>query len=125
MAFGVYYDCWHIPGGGIDSGENKKDALKREVKEETGIDISTYRADLVDDTGKGESKKTLPTGEEVLCKMNFYVYRVDINDKDSAEIGVNLNDDLVKYRWTDLKELTNIKMTPPSIELFKKLGYLK
>lgn len=122
---GVYCDCWHIPGGGIEPGENKEEALKREVKEETGIDISPYSVDLVDDAGKGESKKTLPTGETVLCKMYFYVYRIDINDKDSSEIGVSLNDDLVKYRWTDLDELANAKLTPPSTELFKKLGYLK
>jgi 8-oxo-dGTP pyrophosphatase MutT (NUDIX family) len=83
---GVYCDCWHIPGGGIEPGENKEEALKREAKEETGIDISPYRVVLVDDAGKGESKKTLPTGEEVLYKMYFYVYRVDINDKSSDEI---------------------------------------
>lgn len=122
---GVYSDCWHLPGGGVDSGENKEDALKREVKEETGIDISNYKVNLIDDAGRGESKKTLPTGEEVLCKMKFYVYKVEINDKNSNEIAVNLNDDLVKYRWTDLRELVNAKLTPPSVELFKKLGYLE
>lgn len=37
---GVYTDCWHIPGGGIEEGEDKNSALMREVKEETGIDIS-------------------------------------------------------------------------------------
>jgi 8-oxo-dGTP pyrophosphatase MutT (NUDIX family) len=25
---GVYSDCWHIPGGGVDEGEEKLDALK-------------------------------------------------------------------------------------------------
>lgn len=122
---GVYFDCWHLPGGGVDAEESKEKALKREVKEETGIDVSQYKIELVDDAGRGESKKTLPTGEEVLCKMKFFVYKVDINDKNSNEIEVNLNDDLVKYRWTDLGELADIKLTPPSIELFKKLGYLK
>ncbi len=124
MMGGVYYDCWHIPGGGVDEGENKEEALKREVKEEAGIDISGYKIVLVDDAGRGESNKTLKTGEKALCKMKFFVYRVDINDKNSDEIKINLNDDLVKYRWTDHKELSDLKLTPPSVELFKKLGYL-
>lgn len=122
---GVYSDCWHIPGGGVDEGESKEVALKREVAEEAGIDISGYKVVLVDDAGKGESNKTLNTGENVICKMNFFVYKVEINDKNSDEIKVSLDDDLVKYRWTDPKELRNLKLTPPSAELFKKLGYLR
>ena len=50
---GVYCDCWHIPGGGIEPGESKENTLKREIKEETGIDISSYGVCLVDDLGKG------------------------------------------------------------------------
>ena len=122
---GVYSDCWHLPGGGVDAGENKEEALKREVKEETGIDISQYKIYLIDQEGRGESRKILKSGEEVLCKMKFFVYKIEINDKESSKISVNLNDDLIKYRWTDLSELENIKLTPPSVELFRKLGYLE
>lgn len=122
---GVYCDCWHLPGGGVDAGESRESALKREIKEEIGMDISFYAVGLVDDEGEGISKKILPSGEEVLCRMKFYVYRVDVNDRNSDEIFINLNDDLVKYRWTSLDELAAIKLTPPSVELFKKLGYLK
>lgn len=120
---GVYCDCWHLPGGGAEPGEDKKTALAREIKEETGIDIAGYGVELADDSGRGESKKVLGTGEEVLCQMKFFVYRIDV-DKNSTDIEINLNDDLVKFRWTDPKELPGLKLTPPSVELFQKLGYL-
>jgi len=123
---GVYSDCWHIPGGGIDDGENPIHALIREIREETGIDISSYKIELVDDLGRGESEKVLKdTGEIVLCKMKFNVYRVIIEDKIADEIKVSLDDDLVKYRWSDLADLKDLKITPPSIELFTRLGYLR
>jgi ADP-ribose pyrophosphatase YjhB (NUDIX family) len=32
-------DLWALPGGGMDVGESMADAVVREVKEETGIDV--------------------------------------------------------------------------------------
>ena len=122
---GVYSDCWHIPGGGIDEGENKIQALIREIKEETGINIAPYKIELVDDKGNGVSEKVLKsTGEKVLCKMKFNVYKVVIDDKNVDEIKISLNDDLVKYKWFSIPELKGIKITPPSKELFIRLGFI-
>jgi ADP-ribose pyrophosphatase YjhB (NUDIX family) len=33
------YDLWNLPGGGLESGEAPWDGVKREVKEETGLDV--------------------------------------------------------------------------------------
>ncbi len=34
-----FIDQWSLPGGKIDSGEHTDQAVKREIKEETGIDL--------------------------------------------------------------------------------------
>jgi 8-oxo-dGTP diphosphatase len=39
----VYTNLWDIPGGRMNFGEDPQYCLKREVKEETGIDIDIVR----------------------------------------------------------------------------------
>lgn len=119
---GVYADCWHIPGGGIEQGEDKIQALTREVEEEVGIDITSAKIELIDDQGSGVSTKK-KDGEEVECHMKFYVYRVDLKTN-FLDTKVSLSDDLKVFEWADLKKLASYKLTPPSITLFKRLGWI-
>ncbi len=121
---GVYPDTWGIFGGGIEEGEDKITALNREVLEESGIDISKYPAILVQ-KAKGESEKTLKeSGERVFVKMNFFTYKVVIDDVDVNSIKITIDHEHLEYKWFKSSELKNIKLPPPSIDLFKKLGYL-
>lgn len=122
---GVYVDCWHIPGGGVDESETQERALRREILEEVGIDIADCKVSLADNQGSGETEKTLKdTGEKVMCHMKFYVYRVDVY-KNANEIETKPDDDLVKLEWVEPAELDKYKLTPPSKTLFKRLGYKK
>jgi len=36
-------DIWNLPGGGVESGELPTEAVVREVKEETGLDVTVDR----------------------------------------------------------------------------------
>jgi 8-oxo-dGTP pyrophosphatase MutT (NUDIX family) len=122
---GVYSDCWHTPGGGIEQGETKEQAVIREVKEEVGIDVTPYAIEFVTDEDNGTAEKTLKdTGEKVLVEMQFYVYKIVISDKISNEIKMKFSDDLVEARWFDISELSTVKLTPPSEKYFKKIGYI-
>ena len=118
---GVYADCWHIPGGGIDEGEEKEAALVREIMEETGIDISNAKPVLVDDKGSGSTEKTLKTGKTVVCNMTFNVYEVRLG-QNADEIEVALEDDLEEHRWVTKEEMKTMKLTPPSVALFERIG---
>lgn len=117
----VYPDAWHIPGGGIDDGETEKQAILREVAEETGIHTSDVT--LIDDKGTGEAVRTLKSGESVLCIMEFHVYSVQLAS-DAAEIPLNGGDDLTNLKWFTKAELATVNLTPPSMALFKRLGYM-
>ena len=55
--------------------------------------------------------------------MDFFVYKV-ILDQNADEVSVSLDDDLAEYQWVEFSRLSEITLTPPSVDLFKKLGYL-
>jgi len=118
---GVYSDCWHNPGGGVDEGESDEQALKREVREEAGIDISDAAIEFVDNKGYGESTRPLKSGEQVLAKMQFNIYKV-VLDTPAAEVKLAPSDDLEKFQWFTVDELLKVKLTPPAAELLNRIG---
>ncbi|MEE9406396.1 MAG: NUDIX hydrolase, partial [Candidatus Aenigmarchaeota archaeon] len=47
-----YNGCFELPGGHIDEGEDLLEALKREVKEECGLDVTEIKSINETDTCK-------------------------------------------------------------------------
>lgn len=119
---GVYKDTWVVPGGGIEEGETKTEALKRETMEEVGIDISDYEIIPFEDTARGQSEKTLrDTGETVLVDMEFYDFIVRA-DKPASELPLNLMDDIAKAAWHKTETLSDLEISKPTRARLVQLG---
>ena len=121
---GVYADCWHVPGGGVEGDETKESALIREIKEEVGIDIIPYAIEFVtDEDGDTVEQVLRETGEKVIAEMRFNVYKIVLRDKKALEVPLLLSDDLIEARWFTPLEMQQVKLTPPSQRFFSKRGY--
>lgn len=46
--------CWYTPGGGLEDGESLTKCVKREVLEETGLEIEVGRVVLIEEYFEGE-----------------------------------------------------------------------
>ena len=106
----TYLNTLEIPAGGVDAYENVYDALKREVKEETGLDIINIIGD--DSTGLLENR----TGDKSMAFRPFICQQVTETNgglpwygfvflcEVSGEIKMQI-EEAKDPRWMDLTEL--------------------
>lgn len=121
---GVYQDQLIPPAGGIEEKETKLEALKREVKEETGIDISNEVINEIDGYSTGESEKVLKeTGELVHVDMNFYDYEVRLSHS-CGDIVLRFDGDYARANWYSPADLKDRLMTQTAEKTLKKLHFL-
>lgn len=121
---GVYEGLFVVPGGGIDEGETKEMALHREMLEETGIDIKDADVKPLR-ISSGENEKSLrDTQERVLVKMDFYNYRIDLN-QNADEVILKTEDDWYEPYWFEIDELKDINLSEPTRNTLISTGVIK
>jgi len=89
-------DHWVLPGGHIELGERMEDALRREVKEETSLDIRDI--DFI-------CFQEFIYDERFWQRRHFiffdYACKTDSTD-------VELNEEAQEYTWVSLEDLQNL-----------------
>lgn len=95
-------NLWGIPGGKIKFGEVAEDALRREIKEETNLEISHIQFVLVQDCV--QSKEFYRDAHFVLLN---YTCRTNSNE-------VLLNDEAEAYKWLEIPEALQLPLNSPT-----------
>jgi len=96
-------DLWGIPGGKIKSGEGSVAALRREVKEETDLDIDHIRFVLVQDCI--HSKEFYRDAHFVLLN---YTARC------AGTLQVVLNEEAREFRWVSITQALAMSINEPT-----------
>jgi len=102
---------WSVPGGSVEWGEPLAEALKREVREETGLEIEVEKVAGVFD---------LIIRDEVGKPQYHYV----IIDFFAHPTGGKLvpGDDAAKARWVPIEELENYELSNFLKARLKQMG---
>ncbi|MFZ2560555.1 MAG: amidase family protein [Candidatus Nanoperiomorbaceae bacterium] len=122
---GVYENLLIVPGGGVEVGESKLDALKREVAEEVGIDISSAQISPLGRTFIMSAEKTLRTnGERVWANMIATDYVVQFSQNADEITRETHETEFGAAKWYSRAELAKQKFNVTTEEFLREAGFL-
>lgn len=111
---GVFPGEWAFPGGGIEPGERMVDALRRELREELGIEIEAIQPAFFKD---GLYHKTFSNGSKKPVYMIFLFFHCTARSE-----HLRLNEEFSEYRWISEDEIAALALTEETVDTLARLG---
>ncbi len=102
-SYGEFQDMWEFPGGKIEVGETKEEALIREIKEELELDINNL--------------EYLTTVEYDYPNFHLTMYCF-ICERCGGTLNLNAHNDA---KWVSLDELESQDWVPADVEVVEKI----
>lgn len=96
-------DLWEFPGGKVKEGEDLKEALEREIKEELGVEI--------------EVGKIL-----FIYEMENYIFYFFSSKIKKGKLSLKEHKDL---KWIKLNQRDNFKFYEPDEKFLSSMAYFK
>jgi 8-oxo-dGTP diphosphatase len=117
---------WILPGGGIEPGETEEDCVRREMQEETNLDVRVVSLLLNE---PNPSKSTYRSRKTYLCAPNTGEASLGIEPEPDAASWYSI----AEVKWFDLRdesswdtELITDPLTYDQLyRVRQKLGYLR
>ena len=104
-------DLWGIPGGKIKRGETAEAALRREIKEESNLDITDIEFVLVQDCIRSP---------EFYRDAHFVL--LNYTCRTSASTQVRLNEEAQEFRWLTIDDAFRLKLNTPTRVLLEAVN---
>jgi nucleoside triphosphatase len=111
---GAYPGEWGLPGGGIEPGETIEAALRRETREELGLELATFAPAFWSERVRD---KRYPDGRSETLHMVFLVFRCT-----AAPGEVALNEELDEAAWVPPGDLHRYALNEATRETLTRLG---
>ncbi len=104
-------DKYCIPGGHIELGETMEDALRREIKEETGLDIYDLEFVMMQEF----------IFDEAFHEQRHFIFLDFVCKTDANESEVVLNFESQEFIWVSLEEASRLLVDPYTRRLIETL----